>query len=122
MPASRTTVCSCDATSVLSPPSSSTSGLVGQKYIIRACLSTSVVISHAGLETRGHGHCDAFALTPLGRRVEFLKLAKSGVGLGQAVAQELDAYSSADGFISKEEISRLTRTFVRRERFALPTV
>mmetsp|Transcript_43812 Transcript_43812/g.121269 ORF Transcript_43812/g.121269 Transcript_43812/m.121269 type:complete len:374 (-) Transcript_43812:433-1554(-) len=42
---------------------------------------------------------------------EFLKLAKQGVGLNQAVEQELDAYSAADGYISKDEISKLTRTF-----------
>jgi len=42
---------------------------------------------------------------------EFLKLAKQGVGLNQAVEQELDAYSAADGYISRDEISKLTRTF-----------
>ena len=42
---------------------------------------------------------------------EFLKLAKQGVGLSQAVEKELDSYSTNDGIITRDEIFKLTRTF-----------
>ena len=42
---------------------------------------------------------------------EFLKLAKAGVGLDTAVEKEMNSYSAADGYITKEEITQLTRTF-----------
>ena len=40
----------------------------------------------------------------------FLTQAKRSAGLSRAVEHELDAFSSADGFITKEEFASLTRT------------
>ena len=49
-----------------------------------------------------------------GEFCEFLKKAKRGACVTRAVEQELDAFSAADGFISKDEFAALSRTFGER--------